>query len=124
MDLTGQPEPVNVHDFPDPERSKAIPYGVYDSAANSGFVSVGMTHDTAAFSGQAIRLWWSELGSERYPNAQRRLMTGDEAAPPWPSQSIMEMGTATTGERAQPDDLGLSFSAGNQQMEQDRASAV
>ena len=53
----GQPEPVNVHDFPAPERGKAIPYGVYDIAANQGFVSVGMTHDTAAFSVQAIRRW-------------------------------------------------------------------
>src|SRR5664279_5716374 len=52
------PEPVNVHDFPDKELGKAIPYGIYDVSANTGWVSVGTDHDTSAFAVQTLRRWW------------------------------------------------------------------
>jgi hypothetical protein len=73
----GHPEPVRVHDFAIPELGKAVPYGVYDIAANTGWVNVGITHDTAVFAVESIRRWWHELGAARYPNATRLLITAD-----------------------------------------------
>jgi DDE family transposase len=73
----GCPEEVRVHDFPDPELGKAIPYGVYDLAANEGWVSVGTDHDTAEFAVESLRRWWQQMGKERYPNATRLLITAD-----------------------------------------------
>ena len=73
----GRPERVDVHDFPDPEIPKAVPYGVLDVGADQGWVSVGDDHDTAAFAVNAIRRWWQMLGVERYPNATRLLVTAD-----------------------------------------------
>jgi hypothetical protein len=74
---SGCPEEVRVHDFRDPERGKANPYGVYDLAANAGWVSVGTDHDTAEFAVETIRRWWREMGKERYPTATRLLITAD-----------------------------------------------
>ena len=73
----GQPRRVNVHDFEDKELGKAIPYGVYDIADNTGWVSVGVTHDTAQFAVNAIRLWWQKMGCGRYPGADRIMITAD-----------------------------------------------
>jgi len=73
----GSPEQVNVHDFKDPELGKAIPYGVYDLAANTGWVSVGVDHDTAAFAVQSIRNWWNAMGKDRYPAAATLLISAD-----------------------------------------------
>jgi transposase len=73
----GQPERVDVHDFPDPEIPKAIPYGVYDVGADEGWMSVGDDHDTAAFAVNAIRRWWQTMGAQRYPNARRLMITAD-----------------------------------------------
>ena len=58
----GDPEQVQVHDFPDPELGKAIPYGVYDVSANAGWVSVGVDHDTAELAVETLRRWWREMG--------------------------------------------------------------
>ena len=71
------PVKVNVHDFPDPELGKAIPYGVYDLNHNEAGVSVGITHDTAEFAVEAIRRWWRQLGTKRYRNPRRLLITAD-----------------------------------------------
>ena len=73
----GTPERVNVHDFVDPEMGKAIPYGVYDTGADEGWVSVGKTADTAAFAVASIRSWWQNMGSERYPDVTRLMITAD-----------------------------------------------
>ena len=73
----GQPEPVRVHDFIDPELGKVAPYGVYDVTANEGWVSVGINHDTAEFAVQTIRRWWLEMGRPLYPRARRLLTTAD-----------------------------------------------
>jgi Rhodopirellula transposase DDE domain len=73
----GQPEPVRVHDFVIPELGKVVPYGVYDIAANAGWVNLGVTHDTAAFAVESIRRWWHEYGASRYPAATRLLITAD-----------------------------------------------
>lgn len=71
------PERVDVHDFPDPEVPKAIPYGVFDIAANEGWMSVGDDHDTAAFAVNAIRRWWQTMGAARYPEATTLMVTAD-----------------------------------------------
>jgi hypothetical protein len=73
----GQPQRVKVHDFPDKELGKAIPYGVYDLASNEGWVSVGIDHDTAQFATASIRRWWQEMGSARFPQATKLMITAD-----------------------------------------------
>ena len=73
----GTPEQVNVHDFPDKELGKAIPYGIYDVSANTGWVSVGTDHDTSAFAVATLRTWWDSVGRARYPSAQRLLICAD-----------------------------------------------
>jgi len=73
----GQPEPVRVHDFLDRDLGKAIPYGVYDLAANRGWVSVGADHDPPAFAVQAVRRWWEQMGYPTYPTATQLLITAD-----------------------------------------------
>ena len=73
----GQPEAVRVHDFELPELGKVAPYGVYDLAANQGWVSVGVDADTAAFAVESIRRWWQRLGQARYPEAKRLVITAD-----------------------------------------------
>jgi hypothetical protein len=73
----GRPEQVNVHDFPDPELGKAIPYGIYDVSANTGWVTVGTDHDTSAFAVATLRSWWDTVGRSRYPTADRLLICAD-----------------------------------------------
>ena len=73
----GQPEEVQVHDFPNEALGKVIPSGVYDEATNSGWVSVGIDHDTAAFAVETVRRWWRYMGSKVYPRAKRLLITAD-----------------------------------------------
>jgi transposase len=73
----GEPEEVRVYDFVIPELGRATPYGVYDLAANAGWVNVGVDHDTAAFAVESIRRWWQRAGQARYPRAQRLLITAD-----------------------------------------------
>jgi hypothetical protein len=73
----GCPELVNVHDFVDKELGKAVPYGVYDIAANAGCVSVGIGNDTAQFAVNSIRRWLNVLGYERYPAMNQLMITAD-----------------------------------------------
>ena len=73
----GAPEAVRVHDFVDPALGRASPYGVYDIAADKGWVSVGIDHDTASFAVNAIRSWWTAMGRERYPKAHSLTITAD-----------------------------------------------
>ncbi|MGH3450077.1 MAG: ISAzo13 family transposase, partial [Haloechinothrix sp.] len=72
----GTPEQVKVHDFVG-EQGKAIPYGVYDVAADAGWVSVGRDHDTAAFAVATLRRWWQAMGRSVYPDADRLLVCAD-----------------------------------------------
>jgi hypothetical protein len=74
---TGEPEPVRVHDFQDKQLGKGVPYGVYDTARNQGWVSVGNDHDTAEFAVSSIRQWWQHMGSSTYPQAKELLITAD-----------------------------------------------
>jgi len=73
----GDPEKVRVHDFAIPELGRAAPYGVYDLACNTGWVSVGVDHDTASFAVETIRRWWYAMGQEKYPRAEKLLITAD-----------------------------------------------
>ncbi len=73
----GQPERVNVHDFPDKHVGKAIPYGVYDVGRNAGWVTVGRDHDTATFAVASLRRWWQVVGPDAYREADRLLICAD-----------------------------------------------
>ena len=73
----GNPEEVQVYDFLSKALGRAVPYGIYDIAANAGWVSVGMNHDTSAFAVQTIRRWWYEVGCKRYPDARCLTITCD-----------------------------------------------
>jgi hypothetical protein len=73
----GQPEEVLVHDFMQKDLGKAIPYGVYDITENEGWVSVGIDHDTARFAAEAIRRWWTKMGSKRHRRATQLLVMAD-----------------------------------------------
>ena len=73
----GAPLRVNVHDFEDKKLGKVVPYGVYDMTANAGFVSVGITSDTAEFAVQSIRCWLERMGRKRYPHARELTITAD-----------------------------------------------
>jgi Rhodopirellula transposase DDE domain len=73
----GDPVKARSHSFEDDQGGHAIPYGVYDVAANTGFVNVGTDHDTAAFAVESIRRWWQLIGRDAYPGAGRLLITCD-----------------------------------------------
>ena len=73
----GEPELVDVHDFPSDAVGKAIPYGVFDVDANEGFVSVGVDHDTPVFAATSIEAWWQRVGAKRYPEAKELYITAD-----------------------------------------------
>jgi Rhodopirellula transposase DDE domain len=73
----GQPRRVKSKDFPDKKLGKVAPYGVYDQTVNEGWVSVGITHDTAEFAVESIRRWWSRMGHQVYPGASELLVTAD-----------------------------------------------
>ncbi len=73
----GLPEKVNVHDFPTDSLGRVTPYGVYDIAANVGWVSVGTDHDTATFAVESIRRWWNTMGTPTYPQAAGLMITAD-----------------------------------------------
>jgi len=73
----GTAKKVNVYDFPDLSKGKAVPYGTYDIIQNEGFVSVGISSDTAEFSVESIRKWWKQLGVKHYPHANELLITAD-----------------------------------------------
>jgi hypothetical protein len=71
------PVSVGVHDFPDPAVPKAVPYGIYDLRANTGWVSVGCDGDTAAFAVETLRRWWKSVGLPAYPTSRRLLVCAD-----------------------------------------------
>ena len=74
---TGKPILVNTHDFMDKQLGKAIPYGIYDVGRDEGWVSVGISADTAQFAVAAIKAWWTDLGSKRYRQARTLMITAD-----------------------------------------------
>ncbi len=87
----GEPEKVLVHDFKDKELGKAIPYGVHDLAANNGWVSVGVDHDTASFAAESVRRWWERMGRHAYPDAKRLLVTADAGGSNGPRNRLWKL---------------------------------
>lgn len=73
----GKPIEVNTHDFPNKKLGKVSPYDIYDIGENSGWVSVGISSDTAQFAVNSIRTWWYTIGCKKYPDAQRITITAD-----------------------------------------------
>lgn len=73
----GENTVVNVYDFKSLSDGKAVPYGVYDVLKNSGFVNVGVDHDTASFAVESIRRWWNNVGKRLYPTQTELLITSD-----------------------------------------------
>jgi hypothetical protein len=71
----GKPRETNMHDFPNKELGKAIPYGVYDIGRNENWINVGIDHNTAQFAANSIRRWWTRMGHHRFPRAKRLLIT-------------------------------------------------
>jgi hypothetical protein len=71
------PVETRMHDFPDKELGKALPYGIYDIESNEGWITVGIDHDTARFAANSILRWWTEMGQNRFPRATRLLITAD-----------------------------------------------
>jgi Rhodopirellula transposase DDE domain len=73
----GRPEEVEVYDFAKKDLGKAIPYGIYDQTTDTGWVGVGVDHDTAEFAVETLRRWWRDMGRRVYPGAERLLITAD-----------------------------------------------
>ena len=120
----GEPVRVRDHDFPDEELGKITPYGVYDIAANTGFVSVGTSRDTAAFAVNALRLWWPREGSSPLPRrgaAAGRLRRRRHQRLPVPA---LERPARRPGRGDRAGDHGVPLPARHEQVEQDRAPAV
>ena len=120
----GDPRRVNVHDFEDKELGKVVPYGVYDVTANAGFVSVGITSDTAEFAVQSIRCWLERMGRERYPKARELTITADCGGSNGARVRLWKVELQKLA-----DETGLvhprpPLSAGHVEVEQDRAPAV
>jgi hypothetical protein len=123
----GQATEVNDHDFADRalgEFAKAIPYGVYDTTNNEGWVSVGDTADTAEFAVEAIRRWWNQMGRTRFPNATRLLITADAGGSNGYRVRAWKAELAKFAAETGTCNHGLSLSAGHFEMEQDRAPHV
>ena len=120
----GDPVAVRDHDFADAELGKVTPYGIYDVAANAGFVNVGTDHDTAAFAVESVRCWWDTLGRDRYPGARRLLVTADAGGSNGYRTGAVEDRAGGPGQGNRPGDHGLPFPARYLQVEQDRAPAV
>ena len=118
----GQPEQVNVHDFPDQQLGKAIPYGVYDVAANTGWVNVGTDHDTRS-SPSAIRRWWDGSAGRlprRRPTADHRGRRRLQRLP----DPIVEGRAGRARRRERAGDHRVPPPARHLEVEQDRAPAV
>jgi Rhodopirellula transposase DDE domain len=114
---TGAPEWVNVHDFTG-ELGKAVPYGVYDVGANTGWVSVGTDGDTAQFAVESIRRWWTNISKQAYPRAHRLLLTADSGGS---NGARLQVGESRTGQARRADRAGdqrVSPASRNQQVEQ------
>ena len=120
----GQPAAARTHDFPDEQLGKAIPYGVYDLAANAGWVNVGTDHDTAAFAVESIRRWWNAAGRAAYPGARRLLITADAGGSNGYRTRAWKAELAALRAAGRARGHGMPLPAGDIEMEPDRAPAV
>jgi hypothetical protein len=110
-----------VHDFEDKTLGKVVPYGIYDVAANAGFVSLGITSDTAEFAVAAIRCWLERMGRERYPRAKELTITARLRRLQRCARAVVEGRAAEPGGRDGPHVPRPPLSTGHVEVEQDRA---
>jgi hypothetical protein len=125
----GDPRRVKVHDFEDKELGKVVPYGVYDVGANAGWVSVGITSDTAQFAVASIRRWLDAMGRERYPQARELVPDlirdhGRRRRLEWNACPALEGRATEACRRDRPRAPRPSLSAGYVEVEQDRAPPI
>ena len=117
----GDPKRVKVHDFEDKKLGKVAPYGVYDIAADAGWVSLGITCDTAEFAVASIRTWLERIGRARYPKAGELTITADCGGS---NGSRVESGAAEARRRDRARHPCPPLSAGHIEVEPDRAPPV
>jgi len=118
----GDPEPVNVHDFPGQGVGKAIPYGTYDVSRDEAFVNVGITHETAEFAVESIRRWWQLLRRKACPQARRLLDLRGCGRQQWLAAARLETPSAGLGGSAEDDRVPLS--SRHEQVEQGGTSLI
>ena len=121
---SGEPEQVNVHDFVDQDLGKAVPYGVYDVAANTGWVNVGTDHDTSQFAVQAIRRWWDTVGKDAYPDAETAADLRRRRRLQRPPDPIVEDRAGRARRRDRAGDQRVPPPTRDLEVEQNRAPAV
>jgi hypothetical protein len=114
---TGEPVEVEDHHFffTGPDVEQAIPYGIYDLTRNTGWVNVGVDHDTAVFAVASIRRWWRARGSRDYPTASRLLITADGGGPRRLPLPGLEERAGHLGSRDRAGDHGVPLPAGHLQ---------
>ncbi len=125
----GRPDEVKVHDFVDKELGKVIPYGVYDIGANTGWINVGIDHDTAEFAVNTIRRWYEKMGRERYPKTDCLMITVPFGGLrrwrlQWHAGPAMESRAPKVRRQDRLDAPCSSLSARHIEVEQDRTSPV
>jgi hypothetical protein len=121
---TGEPVQVNTHDFPSHANGKAVPYGIYDLAADEGWVSIGISCDTAQFAAASIEGWWEHLGRARYEHARMLTITADCGGSNSARGRAVEDRGPAPRRSARRRDPGTALPAGHQQVEPHRAPAV
>lgn len=112
------------YDFVDPQLGKAILYGVYDVTANTGWVSVGLDHDTAEFAGETLRRWWRHMGALTYPKADALLITADGGGSNGSRCRLWKVTLQRLADEWRLPYPRVSLSSRHQQMEQNRAPPV
>jgi transposase len=117
----GEPELVRSHDFKDKELGKAIPYGIYDLADDTGWVNVGIDNDTAQFAVNSILSWWEHLGKKRYPNATTLTITPDCGGSNGNRLRLWKTELQRLAEQDRPRHPRLPLPSRHQQVEQNRA---
>jgi hypothetical protein len=120
----GSPRPVKVHDFADKQLGKVAPYGVYDIAANTGWVNVGTDAATGAFAVESIRRWWTTMGATAYPGSNKLLITADSGGSNRIPAAVVENRTRRFRHRGRTRHHRQPPAARHLQMEQDRTPAV
>ena len=110
----GEPQKVNVHDFPQLGRGKAVPYGAYDIARNRAVVTVGVSHDTADFAIESIHRWWRLDGRRFYRDARRLLICADSGGSNGPKLRAWKLVSADPRRRAGHADHRLPLSTGHE----------
>ncbi|MBN1122375.1 MAG: ISAzo13 family transposase [Anaerolineae bacterium] len=65
------------HDFTSFAEGRVIPHAIYDLQLNTGFINLGISHDTSEFACDSLRQWWYTRGRYDYPQATSILILCD-----------------------------------------------